>query len=93
MARVVLTFQQYFDTTFCGANAGGASWTDWTDCSVKTGFSTCEDYVANVPHAFDDAYVSVPFPIPSSPLLLPCTSSVCDTSLAINFCTKCIKRA
>ncbi|PMD40507.1 glycoside hydrolase family 16 protein [Hyaloscypha variabilis F] len=46
----------YFDTTFCGANAGGASWTDWTDCSVKTGFSTCEDYVANVPHAFDDAY-------------------------------------
>lgn len=47
---------QYFDTTFCGAEAGGDAWTSWTDCSAVTGYSTCEDYVAAVPSAYDDAY-------------------------------------
>ncbi|KAI9055369.1 hypothetical protein LZ554_000326 [Drepanopeziza brunnea f. sp. 'monogermtubi'] len=46
----------FFDSTFCGAAAGGKAWTDWTDCSSKTGYSTCEEYVANVPSAYDDAY-------------------------------------
>ncbi|TVY82219.1 putative endo-1,3(4)-beta-glucanase [Lachnellula suecica] len=46
----------YFDTTFCGGNAGGASWTSWTDCSSKTGLSTCEEYVRTQPGAFDEAY-------------------------------------
>ncbi|KAL2064217.1 hypothetical protein VTL71DRAFT_4711 [Oculimacula yallundae] len=46
----------FFDSTFCGAAAGGRAWTEWTDCSVKTGVNTCEEYVANNPHAYDDAY-------------------------------------
>ncbi|KAH6712267.1 glycoside hydrolase family 16 protein [Leptodontidium sp. MPI-SDFR-AT-0119] len=46
----------FFDSTFCGAAAGGKAWTNWTDCSVKTGYATCEEYVANNPHAYDDAY-------------------------------------
>ncbi|KAH8811184.1 glycoside hydrolase family 16 protein [Xylogone sp. PMI_703] len=46
----------YFDTDFCGAEAGGQAWTDWTDCATKTGYSSCEAYVAANPHAFDDAY-------------------------------------
>ncbi|TGO39017.1 hypothetical protein BHYA_0062g00200 [Botrytis hyacinthi] len=46
----------YFDTTFCGAGAGGQAWSDWSDCPAKTGYSTCQEYVAKVPHAFDDAY-------------------------------------
>ncbi|CZS93344.1 uncharacterized protein RAG0_03680 [Rhynchosporium agropyri] len=33
---------------------------EWTDCSAKTGYSTCEEYVAKNPHAYDDAYVGVP---------------------------------
>jgi hypothetical protein len=47
---------QYFDTTFCGAEAGGEAWTTWTDCSTKAGYQTCEGYVANVPSAYNDAY-------------------------------------
>ncbi|PQE09322.1 hypothetical protein CJF31_00004158 [Rutstroemia sp. NJR-2017a BVV2] len=46
----------YFDTTFCGDNAGGEAWSSWSDCPAMTGYSTCEEYVAKTPHAFDDAY-------------------------------------
>jgi hypothetical protein len=46
----------YFDTTFCGAEAGGKAWTSWTDCSSVTGYPTCEGFVAGVPGAFDEAY-------------------------------------
>ena len=46
----------YFDTTFCGANAGGNSWSKWTDCASKTGYSTCQEFVANTPSAYDEAY-------------------------------------
>jgi hypothetical protein len=46
----------YFDMTFCGAEAGGKAWTDWTDCSSKTGVSTCEEYVQKDPEAFSEAY-------------------------------------
>ncbi|KAH8594871.1 glycoside hydrolase family 16 protein [Bisporella sp. PMI_857] len=46
----------YFDTTFCGANAGGQAWTDWTTCSADTGTSSCEAYVAGNPGAYDEAY-------------------------------------
>ncbi|KAI9640101.1 hypothetical protein NHQ30_011503 [Ciborinia camelliae] len=46
----------YFDTTFCGAGAGGSAWSQWSDCPAKTGYSTCAEYVARVPQAFQDAY-------------------------------------
>ncbi|KAI9735456.1 MAG: hypothetical protein M1818_006462 [Claussenomyces sp. TS43310] len=46
----------YFDTTFCGAEAGGTAWTDWTDCSKVTGASTCEVYVAANPGVYSDSY-------------------------------------
>ncbi|KAG9228975.1 glycoside hydrolase family 16 protein [Amylocarpus encephaloides] len=46
----------YFDTTFCGKSAGGKGWTDWTDCSKTTKVSTCDAYVRQTPHAFDNAY-------------------------------------
>ncbi|QSZ31492.1 hypothetical protein DSL72_001059 [Monilinia vaccinii-corymbosi] len=46
----------YFDTTFCGAGAGGKAWSDWSDCPSKTGYATCAEHVAQSPHAFDEAY-------------------------------------
>ena len=46
----------YFDTTFCGAEAGGKAWTDWTDCSAVTGVATCEEYVQKNPEAFSEVY-------------------------------------
>ena len=46
----------YFDTDFCGPEAGGRAWTSWTDCSVKTNVSTCEEYVAVNPTDFSEAY-------------------------------------
>ncbi len=46
----------YFDTDFCGAEAGGEAWTSWTACSVTTKVGTCEQYVAENPSAFSDAY-------------------------------------
>jgi hypothetical protein len=42
--------------TFCGAEAGGKAWTDWTDCAAKTGVATCEEYVQKNPEAFSEAY-------------------------------------
>ena len=45
-----------FDTTFCGDWAGDAFSSDST-CSSKA--SSCEDYVANNPSAFTDAYWKV----------------------------------
>ena len=43
-----------FDTTFCGAWAGG----EWETggCAKKTGVDTCEQYVQENPEAFVDAY-------------------------------------
>lgn len=43
-----------FDTTFCGAWAGG----EWEagGCAGKTGVSTCEAYVREHPEAFGNAY-------------------------------------
>jgi hypothetical protein len=52
----LILYSQYFDTTFCGNNAGGEAWSSWSDCPAMTGYSTCEEYVAKTPHAFDDAY-------------------------------------
>lgn len=46
----------YFDTDFCGAEAGGDAWTQWTSCSTDTGVGTCEEYVAANPEAFSEAY-------------------------------------
>ncbi|TVY37898.1 putative endo-1,3(4)-beta-glucanase [Lachnellula subtilissima] len=48
----------YFDTTFCGAEAGtsSGSWAKWTDCAKTTGVSTCEAYVRQQPEKFDTAY-------------------------------------
>lgn len=46
----------YFDTDFCGGEAGGLAWTDYTTCSTTTGYATCEEYVASNPGAFDHAY-------------------------------------
>ncbi|KAH8672012.1 glycoside hydrolase family 16 protein [Tricladium varicosporioides] len=46
----------YFDTTFCGAMAGGKGWSDWSDCKAKTGVNTCEEYVRTRPGDFDEAY-------------------------------------
>lgn len=48
--------QIVFDTTFCGDWAGSVWSTDST-CSSKA--STCQDYVANNPAAFKDAYWAV----------------------------------
>jgi hypothetical protein len=53
---ILTDLNRYFDTTFCGNSAGGLGWTDWTDCSVKTKTATCEDWVRNNPHAFDNVY-------------------------------------
>lgn len=36
--------------------AGGKGWTDWTDCSKKTGTATCEEFVRKNPQAFQNAY-------------------------------------
>jgi hypothetical protein len=49
--------QIVFDTTFCGDWAGQV-WSGST-CAQSTGSSTCEDFVANNPQAFDDAYWTV----------------------------------
>ncbi|KAF4634225.1 hypothetical protein G7Y89_g3895 [Cudoniella acicularis] len=46
----------YFDTTFCGAEAGGKGWTDWSGCAASTKISTCEEFVRTQPQAFDEAY-------------------------------------
>ncbi|CAG8954114.1 hypothetical protein HYFRA_00009218 [Hymenoscyphus fraxineus] len=46
----------YFDTTFCGSMAGGKGWTDWSDCSKKTGVPTCDEFVRKHPEAFHNAY-------------------------------------
>jgi hypothetical protein len=46
----------YFDTTFCGAGAGGQAWSEWSGCQKRTGVSTCEAYVAANPHAYDESY-------------------------------------
>ncbi|KAK5095182.1 hypothetical protein LTR70_003660 [Exophiala xenobiotica] len=51
-----------FDTTFCGEYAGNANvWNsnDANSCSASTGLATCDNYVANNPEAFKDAYWSV----------------------------------
>ena len=45
--------QLVFDTTFCGDWAGSV-WSDDSTCSALA--STCEDYVAANPSAFEDAY-------------------------------------
>ena len=44
--------QILFDTTFCGDWAGKA-WKQ-SECAAKA--PTCEEYVANNPEAFEDAY-------------------------------------
>ncbi len=49
--------QIVFDTTFCGDWAGQV-WSGST-CAQSTGASTCNDFVANNPSAFDDAYWTV----------------------------------
>ena len=49
--------QIVFDTTFCGDWAGQV-WSGST-CAQSTGSQTCEDFVANNPEAFDDAYWTV----------------------------------
>jgi hypothetical protein len=49
--------QIVFDTTFCGDWAGQV-W-DGSTCAKSTGASTCEDFVANNPSAFKDAYWSI----------------------------------
>ncbi|KAG0647591.1 Mixed-linked glucanase xgeA [Hyphodiscus hymeniophilus] len=46
----------YFDTDFCGAEAGGIAWTHYTTCAATTGVATCQDYVAANPEAFSEAY-------------------------------------
>lgn len=46
----------YFDTDFCGSEAGGQGWSDWSTCPSVTGYSTCESYVAANPEAFDESY-------------------------------------
>ncbi|CAG8958535.1 hypothetical protein HYFRA_00009850 [Hymenoscyphus fraxineus] len=45
----------WFDTTFCGDNAGGEGWTSWTDCGRKTGV-TCDEWVRKHPETFQNAY-------------------------------------
>ncbi|OCL08148.1 glycoside hydrolase family 16 protein [Glonium stellatum] len=46
-----------FNITFCGESAGGDKpWSVWTNCKAKTGVYTCEDYVAQNPAVFDEAY-------------------------------------
>ncbi|KZM19892.1 uncharacterized protein EKO05_0004309 [Ascochyta rabiei] len=42
--------------TFCGESAGGAAWNGYTQCRARTGFASCNDYVAKTPSAFDDVY-------------------------------------
>ena len=49
--------QIVFDTTFCGDWAGQV-WSGST-CAASTGWSNCEEFVANNPDAFVDAYWSV----------------------------------
>lgn len=55
-------FQQHkiiFDTTFCGEYAGNPFvWNsaDSNSCAARTGFSTCDAYVATNPQAFANAY-------------------------------------
>lgn len=48
--------QIVFDTTFCGDWAGNV-WGQSATCSSKA--SSCQDYVANNPEAFTDAYWSI----------------------------------
>ncbi|KKA16868.1 Hyaluronidase [Rasamsonia emersonii CBS 393.64] len=45
-----------FNIDFCGSNAGGQGWTDWSHCPQTTGVSTCEAYVAANPSAFTESY-------------------------------------
>ncbi|KAF1365880.1 hypothetical protein EJ07DRAFT_12790, partial [Lizonia empirigonia] len=42
--------------TFCGSNAGGEAWDNYTKCRARTGVASCNDYVAKTPSAFDDVY-------------------------------------
>lgn len=49
--------QLVFDTTFCGDWAGQV-WAGST-CASQTGAATCEDFVANNPGAFKEAYWSI----------------------------------
>lgn len=49
--------QILLDTTFCGAWAG-AVWQSG-GCAAQTGVATCNDYVANHPEAFTEAYWSI----------------------------------
>lgn len=46
-----------FDTTFCGAWAG-AQWLN-SGCAAQTGYGTCEQYVAENPGAFTEAFWTV----------------------------------
>jgi hypothetical protein len=46
----------YFDTDFCGAEAGGDAWTKWTGCAASTGYATCEEYVQKNPQVYAEAY-------------------------------------
>lgn len=51
-----------FDNTFCGSYAGVLSiWNtnDDLSCAGSTGLATCDNYVANVPEAFAEAYWAV----------------------------------
>ena len=57
MSTAFTNQQIVFDTTFCGDWAGQV-WSGST-CASSTGSSTCNDFVANNPSAFDEAYWTV----------------------------------
>jgi len=51
-----------FDTTFCGEYAGATGvWGsgDANSCQASTNLTTCDNYVANHPEAFENAYWSI----------------------------------
>ncbi len=77
-----------FDNTFCGSYAG-VVWDNvegTQSCANFTGYSTCTDYVANVPSAFQN----------SSVYLLPCSNLLADVhpgtgKSILSKCTNCKK--
>jgi len=48
-----------FDTTFCGQWAGEQAVWQGQGCAASTGVSTCNDFVANHPQEFSEAYWTI----------------------------------
>ncbi|KAH6620091.1 glycoside hydrolase family 16 protein [Boeremia exigua] len=45
-----------FNITFCGDYAGGDAWGSYTSCRSRTQFTSCNEYVAQTPSAFDEVH-------------------------------------